>query len=59
MASAWLRHQSAQLVFWAFTVGAFDSAADRSQCVAASLNCAAERGHALGIYIAKIRKPVA
>eukprot|EP00964_Phaeocystis_antarctica_P103345 scaffold68635_cov56-Phaeocystis_antarctica.AAC.2 len=46
MVSARRRHWSARLAFWAFTVGAFDSAADRSQCAAASLSSAAERGPA-------------
>eukprot|EP00964_Phaeocystis_antarctica_P132895 scaffold97047_cov54-Phaeocystis_antarctica.AAC.3 len=44
MDSARLRHQSARLVFWAFTAGAVLSAADRSKCVAAFLSSAAERG---------------
>ena len=44
MVSASLRHKSARLAFRAFSVGAFDSAADRSQCAAASMSSAAERG---------------
>ena len=44
MASAWRRHPSARLAFWAFNVGASHSAADRSKCAAASLSSAADRG---------------
>ena len=46
MASAWLRHQAAFSANWAFIAGADESAAARSQCVAASMSSAAERGPA-------------
>eukprot|EP00964_Phaeocystis_antarctica_P161077 scaffold133127_cov48-Phaeocystis_antarctica.AAC.1 len=46
MASAWLRHQAARLAWLAFPAGAGYSAAARSQCVAASMSSAAERGPA-------------
>eukprot|EP00964_Phaeocystis_antarctica_P147543 scaffold114180_cov54-Phaeocystis_antarctica.AAC.2 len=46
MASAWLRHQSAQSASRAFCAGAAHSAAACSKCAAASLSSAAERGPA-------------
>ena len=44
MASAKQRHPSAEPMNSAFAAGAGHSAAARSQCVAASLSSAAERG---------------
>eukprot|EP00964_Phaeocystis_antarctica_P088255 scaffold56166_cov64-Phaeocystis_antarctica.AAC.3 len=43
-ATARRRHQAATWANWAFTAGAGDSAAARSQCTTASLSSAAERG---------------
>ena len=44
--AAKLRHQSAKQAYSAFIAGAVDSVIARSQCAAASLSSAAERGPA-------------